>query len=177
MTTIAFDGKQLVADTRSTIGKMNTLSAAEKIMLPGVGSTWKVRGEPVLAVGIAGNSMARYLFADMLVEDLSHRTPTPRGIGSFSAIIVTGKNRAYRFSYSPKGEEGPGIQISPMDHKGSIGSGGTLANAVMSIDLDAVMAVRAASNIDPHTGGDLRVWSVDEPHIISTVSKETWEKV
>lgn len=169
MTTVAWDGKLLVADSQSTVNGLATLSVSTKIFLPpeGVLTKWTIQGESVAAIGLAGCAMAQYTFTDMLAEGLTHRSPVPKESSSFAALVITHTGKCFRFNYRKKDGEGPSVQLSFSNGKDAIGSGGSFANAVMSINIDAGLAVQAAINVDPSSGGSLQIWNSAEPGVIS----------
>lgn len=169
MTTIAWDGQRLVSDTLGTANGVKLIAPSKKLHIKGRGElgTWKLYGTKVLAFGISGDAMGSTLLKGFLAEDLRHTVGVPGNTGNFSALMITEDKKAWRFTYRAKSAEGSGVQLVEIDGKCSIGSGGSYANAVMSIGLNAVEGLRAARNIDPHTGGNLLVWDFDEPEVIS----------
>lgn len=169
MTTVAFDGKTLVADSLSVVNGEATVSPKEKIHLPPYVGAWELEGMVVLALACSGDAMAKRIMKKFLEQKLDtlHVSSIPTGTSSFSAIVITEQKKAWKVVYRAKGPEGAGVQVIELGEKGSIGSGRAVADGIMSIGLPAYDAVRGARNIDPFTGGLLRSWSLDDPTVIT----------
>lgn len=72
MTTIAWKGGTLAADSQSSAGDVICSLKEEKIFTPADGDVWSVNGEIVLAFGMAGDCGAEIELIDALKRGVSY---------------------------------------------------------------------------------------------------------
>lgn len=164
MTTIAWDGRTLAADSQSNLNGAVCSLREQKIFKPCHGEEWKVYGETVLAIGVSGDCGSERELIDALSgEGLSYKTQFQPSF-DFSALLISLSGVVYVVG---KDEEKTVAMISPQFGSYAIGSGAMIARTAMHIGLKAVEAVRVAIEMDLYTGGDISTFSVEqEPFII-----------
>lgn len=149
MTTIAWDGKTLASDSRSTMGSMIYEEDAQKIF-PNVG--------PFVVLGIAGDYQAAMDVIDMIKDftKISHIRGIPtEDIGHVSLIGVT--HDGILWSYA--GENSCQLRS---DRPFATGSGGEYALAAMDLGKTAEEAVIYASTRDIYTNDTIQVATIME---------------
>jgi hypothetical protein len=149
MTTIAWDGSTLAADSQSTSGDVICSLKEKKIYQPSESGTWTVNGETVWAIGCSGDCGAEEELQAIMETGLNYATqflPT----FSFTALAIVGKERAFIIS-KDKGEDRASIslQLDPY----AIGSGSMIARAAMRCGKSAIEAVHVAIEMDVYSGG------------------------
>ena len=156
MTTIAWDGTTLAADSQSTAGSMICSLNEKKIICPSHGESWSVGSVRVLAVGMSGDCGVEEEFIDALKAGLTYKTELLE-MSSFTAIIVTGKNACF-LVFKDEGKKHAKI----CSHGGSyaVGSGGDIARAAMALGKTAQEAVHLACELDVYSGGDVITFNV-----------------
>jgi hypothetical protein len=183
MTTIAWDGKILAADSRASTVKDHRDNSVKIHRFKE--EVW-FQGGKVLAVGTAGNTTISRGALEVLrtnSEDMEafyarcvHAKMHPDKKG-FSLLIITDAG-VYTFTYSIKGVKVQRIK----GHCAAIGSGAQVARFLMhNFHVDAPLAVAGAMTVDKATGGlveqlrivdgvitPLRAAHYSDPHITIT---------
>lgn len=139
MTTIAWDGRVLAADTQCSIHRMST----EKLHRLADGSL----------VGMAGNSGTCL----RVVKALDAGEVEPFDPGEYAYLRVWPDGRA---------EFSTGDGAVPMQQPYfAIGSGADYAMGALAMGADAMAAVRIAALFDSHTGGRVEVEAFIQPNV------------
>ena len=131
MTTVAFDGNKLAADTQIT-------------------SDWKSTGHSKFykfhdgAVGAFAGTWSRILEAQRFLDGLSDHCPDE----DWSALVIRADRRVYFMDC-----DGCRMDITGMHY--AIGSGSHFALGAMACGKDAAEAVRISFGLDQYTGGDV----------------------
>lgn len=161
MTTIAFDTKTLVSDSKATQQNIALIGPCTKIFFPGEGEYWDVMGIKVLAFAMAGDYDMVPFLKEVLAEGLTHRTHFDCDAVNFASIIVDENGNAwvYAIHRTQDGRKNTTV-FTPSQGPCSAGSGQVVANAVMSIGKSAEEAVKAACKLDIYTGGEVVVWEI-----------------
>jgi len=144
MTTIAFDSKSLVSDSRSCIGEMIYEEDSQKLF-PKVG--------PFAILGISGDYQAAMDVLDMIESftQLDHIRGIPADqIGNVSILGVTYEGTLWSYA----GERSCELR---MDVPFAVGSGAPYAMAAMDMGYTAEEAVIAASKRDLYTNDVVQV--------------------
>lgn len=140
MTTIAYDGKTICADTLATWGDERALMAVEKI-----------RREPTGIYAICG---AFSVFHDVIhwIEQGASYTDAPKLVGDdeWRVIYINVDGEAFCAMSSSPGL----VQIAPPF---AIGSGGEFALGAMLAGKSAEEAVKIAAIVDIRTGDQVQV--------------------
>ena len=160
MTTIAWDGKTLASDSRSTMGSMIYEEDVQKIF-PHVG--------PFAVLGIAGDYQAAMDVIDMITDftKVEHIRGIPKeDIGNVCLIGIT--HDGILWSYA--GENSCQLRI---DRPFSTGSGGEYALAAMDLGKTAEEAVIYASTRDIYTNSIVQLAHIMESE--DTVDTEAYE--
>ncbi len=155
MTTIAWDGKTLAADSQATANDLVCSLHEQKIYTPGDGVTWTVAGTPVVAIGCAGDCGAEFELQDKLAEGLTYATEFSAAF-CFYAIAVIGHGRAYLIG---KAEDATRATMSPQVEPHALGSGSAVARAAMKCGKNAVEAVGVAIELDVYSGGGVQAYT------------------
>ncbi|WP_225761024.1 hypothetical protein [Citrobacter sp. Marseille-Q3906] len=148
MTTVAWDGKAIAADTQSSSGDV-VCSLHEQKIYTAPESGWKVYGDNIIAIGCSGDCGAEMEIQDLLSGGLTYATeflPTFQ----FSCIAVIGPGRAYIIT-KDKGDTRANISLQVTPY--AIGSGGLIARVAMHCGKNAHDAVAVAINMDCYSGG------------------------
>jgi len=138
MTTVAWDGKTLAADSQGTIGGIRCKVA--KILRSRNGFLAAAAG-PADAILPWLRWVAAGLKPDEQPEQLSDKG---------MVMIVDPKGRVYTFEGSP-------VRMPLLDKFWAFGSGGELAMGAMAMGADARTAVKVAAKFDVYTGGRIVV--------------------
>lgn len=147
MTTIAFDGRFLAADTMGDNGGLRV-------------PTHKIFRTEAFVIGGSGSygDISKYwrLIKDMSLADvLAHGYPDWDDDGGGPGMILVGRNNPVLAYYLC----GPSwVKIERRYH--AIGSGRDFAIAAMSLNLDAEEAVKLAISFDVFSGGEVEVVEV-----------------
>lgn len=161
MTTVAFDGRYMVSEGRSTTGDGFICGREEQKVFP---LTITLGGEETeVVVGISGNaitiqSFVRFLESggDMLDRESGfslfsdHPDPEHASIG---VIMVTRAGEVSLISES--------LVPFPAEFPLSAGSGTPFATTAMSCGMNAVQAVLKAIEFDVYSGGKLRAFDTE----------------
>jgi hypothetical protein len=195
MTTIVWDGKELVADSRNTVmvdvlGVRLSVKQMDDTVKIIDGHAFTYKGEPVQAIAVAGDTTINDRLTamlgrhDELVNDLGI-TPdlheltnmeTYYGIGygvlwagfdSFTLLIITAKHAAIARTL----EKGRHAELHTHEDDRSklagVGSGIQPISQLLSANAAARVYVSMARELDVYTGGPLTVW--DGKHIQTNV--------
>jgi len=135
MTTCAWDGKKLSADTRSVTGDVIDQSACQKI--------FQRKGVFCAAAGDLAEAIS-------VVKYLLNKKGEPPDFeeGSFEIMLVSETRSEFY---------GGTLKPVPMEAPSAIGSGGSYAIAAMLCGKSAPNAVRIAAKMDSNTGVDFGV--------------------
>lgn len=135
MTTVAWDGVSLAADSQATTSSGVRCRATKIVKSP----------NGFVAAGAGGlNSITpwlRWVAAGLKPDD----QPTTLDKES-TLLIVDPRGRAYTF-------EGSAVRLPMRDKQWAIGSGSDLALGAMAMGADARTAVKVAAKFDVYTGG------------------------
>lgn len=155
MTTIAFDGETLAADSQTTQESFRLSMQAEKIHVCPPGKTWKVNGERVLAFGVAGKLNSAYLVEyAMSCHDngIDGSCSFPKG-SSLTYLAVTADGNVY---VGGQNEDDDWAWVSKVSAPIAVGSGAELAIGAMGAGAVAAKAVIIAARYDVGTGGGVQ---------------------
>lgn len=156
MTTIAWDGKTLAADSQSQQENIICSQQEIKIYVNPADKAWAINGIPILAFGTSGDCGAEVEIIDALISDLSYKTEFIP-LHSFEMIAVINENEAFIVN---KNRDSTSAYISFHKGKYAIGSGGLIATAAMQCGKNAEEAVKVAIDIDLYTGGQINTFSL-----------------
>lgn len=156
MTTIAWDGNLLAADSRETSTGMGiTTDKAIKL--------WTIDpekhsydGEGVIAFGCAGTAGGSRILKALLEEGLTALTSVPDKV-DFTAIIVTAAGKGH-WLYT---DEDYAFVLGEPVLTDSVGSGAAYARAAMALGKDAKTAIEFAMRFDQCTGGEVQTFNYD----------------
>lgn len=146
MTTIAFDGKTLAADTQAT-GQYLLQRPARK-----------VRSHGAVAWAVAGYEANIETFSDWIKNGRPEQKPQLAGADDFCALVI---EEGHCVSYQTGG-----LVRLKAGTPAAIGSGAEIAMGAMMAGADARQAVRIAIKLDPYTGG--RVDAIDIESLTSS---------
>ena len=152
MTTIAWDGNMLAADSQSTNSGLPR--QATKI--------WKIKND--LLFGCAGDIQDGIAVKDWLEVQRGDR---PKVDDNFSGLLIRQINeivpnyKGPKISYEVYKLENKLIQIPVKEKQVSIGSGRDFAIAAMRLNCDAAVAVSIAIEFDVYSGGLIDVLTFD----------------
>jgi hypothetical protein len=155
VTTIAFDGKTIAADSRETHGSDDGGSlkmVCAKLFRKRVGEGRKAHD---VIIATAGESSPGMLFVDWYGSGREIPKMLQLAIADFVCLVLTptGLYEADGYCHLVKRD----------DTQYAIGSGAKEALAAMYCGKSAAEAVRIAARIDPYTGGRIVSMSLDEP--------------
>lgn len=183
MTTIAYDGKLLAADSRTTRttassqrwkcpeceADVSKTRSDDKLKLHGNWDNTYFEGQRVFAVGAAGSTMAidmamRIMRSKYQLQDgLEIYTLTTEKVLDCALLIVCEENV---FTVKPGAHQAK-IKKYPLDINIAIGSGAKVAEMAMKIlGLTAPEAIHAAASFDDATGGLVQYVLANEPMIV-----------
>ena len=148
MTTIAWDGTILAADSRATAGSTIIGDSETKIIVNENNADWTICGVKVIAFASAGSGSTPEELQNYLIDGITRNTEMREGLGFTSIIICFGHGFEI---YKSEGVKT--IEIQPLRSKRAIGSGGDFALAAMLSGKDACDAVSIAKQCDVYTGG------------------------
>lgn len=160
MTTIAFDGTTLAADSQTTQEGVRLSMQAEKIHVRPEGSTWKVNGEMVAAFGVAGKLNSAYLVQYAMALDgfdASHSFPKGTSL-TFLAVTVDGN-----VYVGGQNEDDDWAWLSKVSAPMAVGSGAEFAIGAMAAGTTAAKAVIIAARFDTATGGGVQEFNYRTP--------------
>lgn len=169
MTTIAFDGNTLAADSQTTQDGLRLSMQAKKIHLCPSGQTWRVNGIPVWAFGVAGKLSSAHLVETALLEfddGITVATSFPKG-SSLTYLLITQSGEVF---VGGQNDDDDQAWLSQVSTPIAIGSGSELAIGAMAAGGDAAMAIEIASRYDTNTGGEIQVHTVGKKNIFSVHS-------
>ncbi|MFP9529109.1 hypothetical protein [Pectobacterium brasiliense] len=169
MTTIAWDGRTLAADSQSNLNGAVCSLKEQKIFKPFSGEEWKVYGETVLAIGVSGDCGAECELIDALSgAGLDYKTQFQPSF-DFAALLIVSAERVYVVA---KDEDKTAPAISPQFGAYAIGSGAMIARTAMHLGKRAIEAVQTAIEMDLYTGGDISSFSVEQAPFIIVKNQE-----
>lgn len=137
MTTIAFDGKILAADSRM-IGSHIVQTRYTKLFRH-KGIIW----------GFCGDTQYAPIFERWVKAGMRHDAKPKIREDSEFAVLLIKKGRAYYYTDE--------FEATPAGVPAAIGSGGDYAIAAMLGGANARRSVQIASRLDPNTGGHITV--------------------
>lgn len=163
MTTIAFDGRYLAADTYVWQGDSVTAEVA-KIKIGAIGGA---KGLREYVVASCGHPAALHQFIrDYNSVDYPMRPEMPTGEGTrFDAIVIfrDGEILFYDEVYRYPDE------ATPFSGTIALGSGGDFAKGAMVAGAHAQQAVKIAIGCHAHSGGSVNVFDTKEWKFISEI--------
>lgn len=148
MTTIAWDGCTLAADSQATNSDAVSSLSEQKIFTPS-NAEWLINGERIIAIGITGDCGTEEQLFSLLPGNLTYKTEFTTEV-DFSAIAITGTGRAWVIA---KDEGKTHASIWLRKESLAIGSGHMIAKAAMKCGKNAIEAVRIAIEMDVYSGG------------------------
>ncbi|MGY8146892.1 hypothetical protein L1R07_01570 [Klebsiella pneumoniae] len=152
MTTVAWDGVTLAADSQATAGDAICTLKEQKIFYPRENEEWTVNSERVLAVGYSGDCGAEFEVQDLMCTGLSYASSFNPEC-EFCALAISGQGRAWIIS---KDADKTHASISLQSDPYAIGSGGMIAQAAMHCGKNAIDAVQIAIEMDVCSGGKIQ---------------------
>lgn len=163
MTTIAYDGTILAADTQMTMGSHRLDSDTQKIFQPKPGESWYVNGVRAIAFGVAGKLIGVQAVQGALAscmsgyQGLTPHTRFPKGY-AISYLVVTETGEVYTGGQY-EDDEYPWMAkvATPI----AIGSGCEFAIGAMAVGAPADAAVAVASQYDVNTGKTVQSFTFD----------------
>lgn len=149
MTTIAYDGKTLAADSQTTQDGICLSNSAMKIFARGPEDDWSIEGKRVAAFGIAGNLHAANDLRRVMSSFAGHHAGDPFEAGVTFAFIAIAEDRTVFVGgkYSDDDRSWVIEAQSPV----AVGSGGDFALGAMAAGVSAEEAVKIASKFDVNT--------------------------
>lgn len=183
MTTVAYDGKFLAADSRSTAGNSSTKAykcsscgeqssrvTEETIKLAGDFDGKQYRNEVIHAVAGAGMSRDIERMIKLLREgeDLDYVNrileKVHEGARSFTAALIIVTEKSVFKMMANQDTRKMEVKRYDLTEKVAIGSGGKVAEFTMKVlNCSAVQAVQAAITTDEASGGAIRYVDVSTP--------------
>lgn len=166
MTTIAYDGKRLVADSQALHGGTIKQTIFQKIKVIDNDNLVGGNEDEILAYCMSG---CPYTFMEMFHRVLRssiaitpfnlHRAIEPPQYGMdndlyWGCLVLTVKKEVYHIT-----SEAPGF--IKVDYPHAIGSGCDYAKAALSIELDAIKAIQVASKLDPYTNLPYSIYYIE----------------
>ncbi len=151
MTTIAWDGTVLAADTQATTGGIICSLKERKIFCPSISEQWNIGGDRVVALGCAGDCGAEYELINHLSTGLSYSSEFVPSL-DFSALAVVARGKVYLIIKNA-GDKTASISLQRDPY--ALGSGGTIAKTAMHCGESAFDAVRIAIEMDVYSGGKI----------------------
>jgi len=153
MTTIAWDGNILAADSRETSTGMGiTTDKAMKLLMVDP-AKHSYDGVGAVAFACAGTAGGCRILKALLEEGLTALTPVPDKV-DFTAILVTEDGKGH-WLYT---DEDYAFVLGEPILTDSVGSGSAYARAAMKMGKDAKAAVEFAMQFDPNTGGEVQLF-------------------
>lgn len=153
MTTIAYDGRYVVADGRSTVGNLVTGKKARKIWI--VDLTINGLTEKAVFAGAGSYQSINMVRSHLEREDFLEAEAVPElEPGSFSGIVVLQDGRCFVLE----------DRLVPMEQEWpvAIGSGTDYAMAAMTMGKTAIEAVDLACELDVYSGGELMMVDINK---------------
>ncbi|WP_208950141.1 hypothetical protein [Rahnella sp. ChDrAdgB13] len=151
MTTIAWDGYVLAADTQATAGGIICSLKERKIFCPSISEKWHIGGDNVVALGCSGECGAEYELIGHLDTGLSYSSEFVPTV-EFSALAIVARGKAYLII---KNAGDKTASISLLRDPYALGSGSTIAQTAMHCGESAFDAVRIAIEMDVYSGGKI----------------------
>jgi len=155
MSTICWDGKELVVDSLDHEAGLRRQLSVRRMYTVGTFDQWKVHNCEALAFAFLSSGNPGPWIAEALTKHLTHRTElTGRSI-SFQAVIVC-KDAVFEWRFA-NGSEGENIvnTLLPVTGKLSIGTGVGLATALLSIGLSSHKVMETVCKWDLQSGGEV----------------------
>jgi hypothetical protein len=170
MTTVAYDGKFLVSDSRITAGSTVSLSPFQKIYTPEPGDYWEVNGVKVLAFGVSGNATTAEYIKEKLREGINFKTKFEEKDMIFGSIIIDENGNAYKWAVTKiRKRDEDRWEFLPMLPPIAIGSGQAFAMGIFAIGKNAKVAVKTACRLDKYSGGDLQIFQFPGKPVVPSV--------
>jgi len=145
MTTIAWDGETLAADTRGTSGGLIDAGGVK---------AWRVGR---LIVAGSGPYATIHRFREWVAAGMRNASPYECAESEGNGIVIAPNGRVLCF-----GRRGPwNVPSAPY----SLGSGEHLALGAMAMGATAAQAVRVAAQFDTCTGGEITVLRCEPPRL------------
>ncbi|EQB1369305.1 hypothetical protein ACYB2G_003780 [Salmonella enterica subsp. enterica serovar Chester] len=158
MTTIVFDGKTLACDGQVTVEERSAATQYRKIHTPPEGTMWKLLGEDVKAIGLAGDVAALQSVRQELTLErfggierggVRFETTYPEQI-EFIVLAVLTDGRVIDASKCKDNKYASYVFVEPPY---AIGSGAHYALGALGAGVDAPTAVEVAKRYDLYSGG------------------------
>lgn len=172
MTTVAWDGHILAADTCSVVDDTILQYEQNKIFEPQGDDYWEVFGKRILVMGFAGQLENVEWVKDALQEGIDHRyrvTELAKEL-NFHVLLITENREAYAWAATRDAEkEVEYNSLVPLNGPFSVGTGAVFALAVMTVGNDAAEGVGVAARLDLYTKAPISVWEhPGKPKVLST---------
>jgi len=170
MTTVAWDGKELVADTQGTRGDTILPGRVQKIFTPAEGEYWEIQGERCIAFALAGMTSGIEAVKDFLRAGITYRTKWDLPYEMmYNALFITESGIAWIQTVAPTrgGQFSSYLELAQAPF--SMGSGDNFAFALMSIGKTAQQAVKGASKVCPYTNDVLDVFVLPPAPAVKSV--------
>lgn len=148
MTTIAYDGKTLAADSQTTQDGIRLSNSAVKIFSPW-NETWAVEGKQIAAFGIAGDLHAANDLRKAMESFAGHHAGDPFAKGITFAFIAIAEDRTV--FVGGKYSDDDRSWVVQAEAPVAVGTGGDFALGAMAAGSKAEDAIRIASKFDVNT--------------------------
>jgi hypothetical protein len=172
MTTIAWDGHTLAADTCAVMDGTILQYEQDKIFHPTENCYWEVFGKRILAMGFAGGLENVEWVKDSLQEGITHKyRVTSEAVElDFHVILVTESREVFAWAVTRYPDQDLDYNsLIPVNGPFAVGSGAVFAFSVMTVGNDAVAAVGSAALLDPYTSAPIATWEhPGKPKVLST---------
>jgi ATP-dependent protease HslVU (ClpYQ) peptidase subunit len=153
MTTIAWDGNILAADSQSSVGDTVNSLKSKKLYVNNF-EDWIFHGHTIIAFASSGNAGDEF--------ELIHRLKVKLGIdydtkwtdsSNFMALLVTDRGECFQLV---KPESKTNASYCIVEERATLGSGWQIAEAIMKAGHHAIEAVKIASEMNVYSGGNIQ---------------------
>ena len=148
MTTIAWDGETLAADTRTCINNIVATEDRTKLFKTSF-DKWTIQGKEIIFFGVAGLTGSEFAIQDLLKVGINPDTEWAPHL-DFTAICVTKFGSIFIIN---KDENTSHPQVVFQKEPYAIGSGGVIARTAMLCGKTSAEAVGIAKMLDVYSGG------------------------
>ncbi|QXX82949.1 hypothetical protein J6836_00715 [Providencia sp. R33] len=156
MTTIAWDGATLAADSQSQVGSMIVNLKEQKIFKAGNEHPLKINGRRIQVIGICGDMSAKDEIWQTLSSGVNFGTAFNE-LSDFSIIAIDFDGKAFVVS---KNKDEKHAYVYETEAPLAIGSGDSFAMGAMKSGKSAEEAVKVAISLDVYSGGDVNSYKI-----------------
>ncbi|MCG9534382.1 MULTISPECIES: hypothetical protein [Providencia] len=151
MTTIAWDGVTLAADSQSQVGSMIVSLKEQKIFEADKKHPLKINGRRIQVIGICGDMSAKDEIWQTLSSGVNFSTAFNE-LSDFSIIAIDFDGKAFVVS---KNKDEKHAYVYEAEAPLAIGSGDSFAMGAMKSGKSAEEAVKVAMSLDVYSGGEV----------------------